>query len=216
MDFKFSIISEYSHYFLTGTLLTIGLSLVSIVIGTILGMAFALGRISKYKIVSWASACYIEFFRGTPLLVQLLIIYFGVVPFFMNKSDGVVAAIVALSLNAAAYIAETIRAGIESVPHGQMEAARSLGMTHAKAMRFIIIPQAMRKILPPLGNSFISLIKDSSLASTIATPELMYWANAANAQYFRVWESFITAAFIYLILTLTISNLLKHFERSVD
>lgn len=216
MDFKFSIISEYSHYFLTGTLLTIGLSLVSIVIGTILGMAFALGRISKYKIISWASACYIEFFRGTPLLVQLLIIYFGVVPFFMNKSDGVVAAIVALSLNAAAYIAETIRAGIESVPHGQMEAARSLGMTHAKAMRFIIIPQAMRKILPPLGNSFISLIKDSSLASTIATPELMYWANAANAQYFRVWESFITAAFIYLILTLTISNLLKHFERSVD
>lgn len=216
MDFKFSIISEYSHYFLTGTLLTIGLSLVSIIVGTILGMAFALGRISKYKVISWASACYVEFFRGTPLLVQLLIIYFGVVPFFMNKSDGIVSAIVALSLNAAAYIAETIRAGIESVPHGQMEAARSLGMTHAKAMRFIIIPQAMRKILPPLGNSFISLIKDSSLASTIATPELMYWANAANAQYFRVWESFITAAFIYLILTLTISNLLKRFERRVD
>lgn len=216
MDFKFSIISEYSHYFFTGTLLTIGLSLISIIVGTILGMAFALGRISKYKIISWASACYIEFFRGTPLLVQLLIIYFGVVPFFMHKSEGVVAAIVALSLNAAAYIAETIRAGIESVPHGQMEAARSLGMTHSKAMRFIIIPQAMRKILPPLGNSFISLIKDSSLASTIATPELMYWANAANAQYFRVWESFITAAFIYLLLTLTISNLLKRFERSVD
>ena len=97
-----------------------------------------------------------------------------------------------------------------------MEAARSLGMTKNKAMRFIIIPQAMRKILPPLGNSFISLIKDSSLASTIATPELMYWANAANAQYFRVWETFVTAALIYLILTLSISALLKKFERKLD
>lgn len=216
MDFNFSIIQEYSHYFLTGTLLTIGLSIVSIIIGTALGLFLALGRLSANKIISWSCACYIELFRGTPLLVQLLIIYFGVVPLFLDKSDGIVSAVIALSLNVAAYIAETIRAGILSIPKGQMEAARSLGMTSGKAMRFIIIPQAMRKVLPPLGNSFISLIKDSSLASTIATPELMYWANAANAQYFRVWESFVTAALIYLILTLSISTILKHFERKLD
>lgn len=216
MDFNFAIIQEYSHYFFTGTILTIGLSIVSIIIGTILGLFLALGKLSKNKLVSYISICYIELFRGTPLLVQLLIIYFGIVPLFLDKSNGIVSAIVALSLNVAAYIAETIRAGILSIPKGQMEAARSLGMTKNKAMRFIIIPQAMRKILPPLGNSFISLIKDSSLASTIATPELMYWANAANAQYFRVWETFVTAALIYLILTLSISALLKKFERKLD
>lgn len=216
MDFKFAIIQEYAQYFFTGTLLTIGLSIVSIAIGTALGLFFALGRLSKNQIISWACTCYIELFRGTPLLVQLLIIYFGVVPLVLGKSDGMVAAIIALSLNVAAYIAETIRAGILSIPKGQMEASRSLGMTHNKAMRYIIIPQAMRKVLPPLGNSFVSLIKDSSLASTIATPELMYWANAANAQYFRVWESFVTAALIYLVLTLSISALLKRFERKLD
>lgn len=216
MDFNFTIIQEYSHYFLTGTILTIVLSIVSIIIGTILGLFLALGKLSKNKMVAYISICYIELFRGTPLLVQLLIIYFGVVPLFLDKSNGIISAIIALSLNVAAYIAETIRAGILSIPKGQMEAARSLGMTKNKAMRFIIIPQAMRKILPPLGNSFISLIKDSSLASTIATPELMYWANAANAQYFRVWETFVTAALIYLILTLSISALLKRFERKLD
>lgn len=216
MDFKLSIIQEYSGFFLSGTLLTIGLSIIGIILGTIIGLIFALGKLSKNKLISIASACYIECFRGTPLLVQLLIIYFGVVPFFMNKSDGLIAAIVALSLNASSYIAETIRAGIESVPRGQIEAARSLGMNHRKAMQYIVLPQAMRKVLPPLGNAFITLIKDSSLASTIATPELMYWANAANAQYFRIWESFITAAVIYLFLTVSISALLRHFERRID
>lgn len=216
MDFNFSIIQEYAHYFFSGTLLTIGLSIISIIIGTALGLFLALSRLSKKKLISWASTIYIELFRGTPLLVQLLIIYFGVVPLFLNRADGIISAIIALSLNVAAYIAETIRAGILSIPKGQFEAARSIGMTHYQAMKIIIIPQAMRKVIPPLGNSFISLIKDSSLASTIATPELMYWANAANAQYYRVWESFCSAALIYLILTLSISSILKCFERRLN
>jgi len=96
-----------------------------------------------------------------------------------------------------------------------MEAARSLGMSYYQSMQYVILPQAMKKILPPLGNSFISLIKDSSLASTIATPELMYWANAANAQYFRVWESFVTTGLIYLFLTLFINYILKKIERKL-
>jgi len=214
-DFKFSIIKEYSYYFFQGTILTIKLSLTSIIIGTILGLLLALGRLSHIRGISYSSIFYIEIFRGTPLLLQLLIIYFGVIPLFLNKSDGIAASVLALSLNVSAYIAETFRAGILSVPKGQMEAARSLGMSYYQSMQYVILPQAMKKILPPLGNSFISLIKDSSLASTIATPELMYWANAANAQYFRVWESFVTTGLIYLFLTLFINYILKKIERKL-
>ncbi|MBP2631613.1 MAG: amine acid transporter, permease protein, region, His/Glu/Gln/Arg/opine family [Firmicutes bacterium] len=199
-----------------GTLLTIGLSLAGVLLGTVLGLFIALGKLVKNKWISFIFTCYIGFFRGTPLLVQILIIYFGVVPSLMGHSNGVVAGIIALSLNASAYIAETIRAGIQSIHKGQTEASRSLGMTHVQSMRYIILPQAIRRILPPLGNEFISLIKDSSLVSTIATPELMYWAQAMNAQYYRVWESYVTTAIIYLLLTVSASYLLSRFERKMD
>lgn len=118
----------------------------------------------------------------------------------------------ALSINAGAYIAETIRGGILSVDGEQLEAAEALGLSHFQSMRYVILPQALRDVVPALGNSFVSLIKDSSLASTIATPELMYWANAANAQYYRVWETFITTGIIYLILTLVTSRILSRLE----
>ncbi|WP_019552152.1 amino acid ABC transporter permease [Propionispira raffinosivorans] len=216
VDFRFDIIAEYSHFFLMGTLLTIGLSLAGIFFGTILGLFIALGKLVENKLVSFFFTCYIGFFRGTPLLVQILIIYFGVVPYFMGQSNGIAAGILALSLNASAYIAETVRAGIQSIHKGQTEASRSLGMTHVQAMRYIILPQAIRRILPPLGNEFISLIKDSSLVSTIATPELMYWAQAMNAQYYRVWESYVTTAVIYLLLTVSTSYFLSRFERRLS
>lgn len=135
-------------------------------------------------------------------------------PALFGEANGIVSAIAALSMNAGAYIAETIRAGIQSINRGQSEASRSLGMTKIQSMRYIILPQAIR-ILPALGNEFISLIKDSSLASTIATPELMYWAQSMNAQYYRVWESYVSVALIYLILTLTANFILKHFEKKV-
>lgn len=216
VDFRFDIIAEYSHFFLMGTLLTIGLSLAGIFFGTILGLFIALGKLVENKLVSFFFTCYIGFFRGTPLLVQILIIYFGVVPYFMGHSNGIAAGILALSLNASAYIAETVRAGIQSIHKGQAEASRSLGMTHVQSMRYIILPQAIRRILPPLGNEFISLIKDSSLVSTIATPELMYWAQAMNAQYYRVWESYVTTAVIYLLLTVSTSYFLSRFERRLS
>ena len=216
MDFRFDIIVEYAWFFFTGTLLTIGLSLAGVFFGTIVGLLISLGKMAKSRVISFFFTCYITVFRGTPLLVQLLIIHFGAVPFFLHQSNGIFATIVALSLNAAAYIAETIRAGIQSIPRGQMEASRSLGMTHVQAMRYVILPQAIRHILPPLGNEFISLIKDSSLASTIAAPELMYWAAAMNAQYYRVWESYLSSAAIYLFLTFTLSHLLSYIERRLD
>ena len=197
-DFKFSIIQEYAPFFLSGTWLTIKLSLIAILCGFLLGLVLALLRTSKKKCLSFPALLFIESIRGTPLLLQLLITYFGIVPLFMKKPDGVLSAALALSINAGAYIAETIRAGIQSVDVGQGEAASALGLSAWQSMRYVILPQALKSVVPALGNSFVSLIKDSSLASVIATPELMYWANAANAQYYRVWETFITTAVIYL------------------
>lgn len=215
IDFRFDIITEYSHFFLMGTLLTIGLSLASVFLGSLLGLFIAIGELLENKVLAFVFKAYVGFFRGTPLFVQILIIYFGVIPALFGEANGIVSAITALSLNAGAYIAETIRAGIQSISRGQAEASRSLGMNKFQSMRYIILPQAIRRILPALGNEFISLIKDSSLASTIATPELMYWAQSMNAQYYRVWESYISVALIYLILTLTANFILKHFEKKV-
>ena len=213
-DFKFSIIQEYAPFFLSGTWLTIKLSLIAILCGFLLGLVLALSRISKKKWLSIPSLLFIESIRGTPLL-QLLITYFGIVPLFMKKPDGVLSAALALSINAGAYIAETIRAGILSVDVGQGEAAAALGLSAWQSMRYVILPQALKSVVPALGNSFVSLIKDSSLASVIATPELMYWANAANAQYYRVWETFITTAVIYLFLTVVTSRILAKLEKNM-
>ncbi|MBM7691730.1 polar amino acid transport system permease protein [Peribacillus deserti] len=213
MDFRFDIIMEYAPYLLKGTLITIGLSLAGIVIGTILGLFIGLGKMMRNKYLAFPFTVYITVFRGTPLLVQVLLIHFGVVPFFIGETHAVAATIIALSLNAAAYIAEIFRAGIASIDRGQMEGARSLGLSHVQSMRHIILPQAFKRMIPPLGNEFIVLIKDSSLASVIAAPELMYWGRAMSSQYFRTWEPYLTAAVIYLILTLLLSILLHSLER---
>jgi glutamine transport system permease protein len=213
MDFRWDIIAEYAPFFFKGTLLTIGLSIASILIGTILGLLIGLGKMSSKKLLSLPFTWYITFFRGTPFMVQILLIHFAVVPLFLGETNAITAAILSLSLNSAAYIAEIFRAGIQSIDRGQMEAARSLGMTHVQAMKFVILPQAFKRMIPALGNEFIVLIKDSSLAALIAAPELMYWGRAMQGQYYRVWEPYLTAAAIYLVLTLTLSFLLTRLER---
>jgi glutamine transport system permease protein len=216
MDFRFDIIVEYSPYLVKGTLLTIGLSLAGIAIGTILGLFIGLGKMQRRKLFAWPFDWYITFFRGTPLFVQILLIHFGVVPMFFGETNGILATIIALSLNAAAYIAEIFRAGIQSIDRGQMEAARSLGMSHVQSMRYVILPQAFKRMIPPLGNEFIVLIKESSLAAIVATPEIMYWGRSMAGQYYRVWEPYLTAAVIYLILTLSLSFLLNLLERRLN
>ncbi|WML42895.1 amino acid ABC transporter permease [Neobacillus sp. PS3-40] len=213
MDFRWDIVVEYGPFFLKGTILTIGLSIASILIGTFLGLLIGLGKIVRNKLIALPFNLYITFFRGTPMLVQILLIHFAVVPLLLGKTNGILAAIVTLSLNSAAYIAEIFRAGIQSIDKGQMEAARSLGMTHIQAMKYVILPQAFKRMIPPLGNEFVVLIKESSLASLIAAPELMYWGRAMQGQYFRVWEPYLTVAVIYLFLTLTLSFLLTRLER---
>jgi glutamine transport system permease protein len=213
MDFRWDLISEYAPFFAKGTLLTIGLSIASILIGTALGLLIGLGKIVRNKWLALPFSIYITFFRGTPLLVQILLVHFAAVPLILGQTNGILAAIVTLSLNSAAYIAEIFRAGIQSIDKGQMEASRSLGMTHVQSMKNVILPQAFKRMIPPLGNEFVVLIKESSLASIIAAPELMYWGRAMQGEYFRVWEPFLTAAVIYLFLTLTLSFLLERLER---
>ena len=213
MDFRFDIIVEYAPFLLKGTLLTIGLSIAGILIGTVFGLFIGLDKMLQNKLLAFPFSVYITFFRGTPLFVQILLVHFGVVPFLIGETNAIYAAIIALSLNSAAYIAEIFRAGIESIDKGQMEAARSLGMNHVQAMWHVILPQAFKRMIPPLGNEFIVLIKESSLAAVITAPEIMYWGRAMAGQYYKVWEPYLTAAVIYLILTISLSFLLNRLER---
>ncbi len=216
MDFRLDIIIDYLPFLLKGLALTIGLSIGGILIGSVLGFFIALGKMSKIKWLRLPFIWYINFFRGTPLLVQLFLIHFGFMPLFMSPASTIASAIAALSLNSAAYVAEIFRAGIQSIDKGQEEAARSLGMSQSLSMRFIIFPQAFKRMIPPLGNEFIVLLKDSSLAAIIAAPELMYWGRAASGQYFRIWEPYLTVAFTYFLLTLSVTYLLNNVEKRLS
>ncbi|UKS24416.1 amino acid ABC transporter permease [Paenibacillus sp. HWE-109] len=215
MDFRFDIILDYLPLLMKGTLWTIGISILSILMGSVLGLAVGLGKMSPRGYLRWPASMYVNFFRGTPLLVQILLVHFGVVPLFLGTTNAIIASIVALSLNSAGYMAEIFRAGIQSIDKGQTEAAHSLGMTHFQTMKSVILPQAIKRMIPPFGNEFIVLIKDSSLFAVIAAPELMYWSNAMRSQYFKVWEPYLTAALIYFILTYSLSKLLSYIERRV-
>ncbi len=214
-NFRFDIIREYFPLLMRGTLYTIGISFSAIILGSILGLGVGFGKMSKRWYLRWPMDGYIHFFRGTPLYVQILLVHFGLVVGVLGTTNAIVAAVTALSLNAAAYTAEIYRAGIQSIDKGQTEAAHSLGMTHFQTMRHIILPQAIKRMIPAFGNEFIVLVKDSSLVALIAAPELMYWSNAERGQYLRVWEPYLTAALIYLILTYSLSKLLSFIERKM-
>jgi glutamine transport system permease protein len=214
-DFRFDIIQDYFPLLMRGTLYTIIISLSGIILGSLLGLIVGFGKMSKKWYFRLPMEGYIHFFRGTPLYVQILIVHFGLVVAVLGTTNSIAAAITALSLNAAAYTAEIYRAGIQSIDKGQAEAAHSLGMTHWQTMRNIILPQAVKRMIPAFGNEFIVLVKDSSLVALIAAPELMYWSNAERGQYLRVWEPYLTAAFIYLVLTYSLNKLLKYIERKM-
>ncbi len=215
MDFKFELIYDYLPLILRGTLLTIGFSLGGILLGSILGLGIAFGKMSRFSWLRWPADIYINVFRGTPLLVQILIVHFGIVPLLLDSTNVYVAAVLALTLNSAAYTAEIFRTGIQSIDPGQVEAAHSLGLTHAQTMQHIVLPQAIKRMVPAFGNEFIVLIKDSSLVYIIAAPELMYWMNTMKGQYQRIWEPYLTAAAIYFILTYSLNKLLQYMERKM-
>jgi len=196
---------------LIGLWLTIKLSFVSVILGIIIGLVTGIARLSSSPAPKWLAISYIELVRGTPLLVQIYIFYFFIGQVFNLSSEA--AAILALSFFAGAYVAEIVRAGIQSIHRGQMEAARSLGMSYPIAMRYIILPQAFKRIMPPLAGQFISLIKDSSLVSIVAITDLTKAGREIATSTFSPFEAFFTVAALYLILTFTLSMFVQHLER---
>lgn len=216
----FSLILEYKSLFLQGTLYTVGLSFVAVLLGTILALILAFFRLSKVKILNFLGTTYVEIFRCTPLIVQLFIVKFGLYDFITEPTGiqipDIALGIIAVSMNSAAYVCEVLRAGIASVDKGQMEAGRSLGMSHSMTMQLIILPQAVKNILPALCNEFITVIKETSIISYIGVTDLFYMANSVSAITYRSLESMTTVGFIYFIITFTLSKLVRILERKLS
>ncbi|MEK0397999.1 ABC transporter substrate-binding protein/permease [Tetragenococcus halophilus] len=204
--------AKYYPYYLSGTGYTILLAIIGVIFGIILGVIFALMKLSSIKILRVLASIYIEYVRGTPLLVQIFIVYFGTGILGLDFSR-FVAGCIALSLNSAAYVAEIIRAGINGVDKGQMEAARSLGMDRTESMRYIIFPQAIKNILPALGNELVTVIKESSVISVIGVSELIFQAGNVQGASFKPFLPYLIVSLIYFVLTFTLSRLLGFAER---
>lgn len=209
----FEFITKYYSYYIDGTLTTLKISFFGVVFGALVGVLLCLFKMSNNRIVRAVSSAYIEVVRGTPLLLQLYVVYYGLPLVLPLPGSRIFLGTLAVLLNSAAYIAEIIRAGIQSIDKGQMEAARSLGMGHGMSMRYIIIPQAFKNILPALGNEFIVLIKESAIISVIAIPDLMYNADTLRGITYKPFMPLIIAGVIYFIITFTLSKVLGLLER---
>lgn len=226
---NFSFLTKYWPYYLIGAKNTILLALFAVVIGVLIGIILAIARVGKNKFFSLLATAYVEFIRGTPLLVQLFIIYYGLeaigirfpnIP-FMTKLLGInfsdfMAGVITMGINSGAYVCEIFRSGIQSIDKGQSEAARSLGLSYPKTLFYIVIPQAIRNVLPALGNEFVVVIKESSIVSIIGIADLMYKANTVRGNTFQPFEPLLVAAAVYFILTFPLSKLLAHIERKMQ
>ena len=215
------ILQRYYPYFLDGVKNTLIIAAMSVVPGVVFGTLMAIMRMCRIKPLRWLAIAYIEFVRGTPLMVQLMFIFYGLpmvgiefpdVSFIPNFSR-FMAGIVAMSINSCAYVAEVIRSGIQSVDEGQMEAARSIGFKYGESMRLVILPQAVRNILPALGNEFVTVIKESSIVSVIGISDLMYGTNGVIALTYRSLPCLAIAACIYFVLTFLSSRLIAYLEK---
>ncbi|KKE80161.1 nickel transporter [Oceanobacillus caeni] len=200
----------------TGLYYTLLISIIGLIIGFVLGAIFGLGRISKNKIFYGISSIYIEVIRGTPVLVQAIWIFFALPLITGYNMASVTAGIIVIAVNSGAYIAEIVRGAVQSIAKGQVEAGRSLGLTHNQTMRYIVWPQAFKRMIPPLGNQFIISIKDTSLLSVILVPELMFQGRLIASNYFNAVEIYTTVAVFYLIITLTLSYILRMIEKRLD
>ncbi len=202
-------ISKYGSFFLKGIKITILISLIGVALGSILGAFVALMKLSKIKIISWIASIYIEILRGTPMLVQVFIVFFGITAALGLDISALVCGTIALVINSSAYIAEIIRAGINAVDKGQMEAARSLGLNYRQTMKSVIMPQAIKNILPALGNEFVTLIKESSIVSTIGVGEIMFNAQVVQGISFDPFTPLIVAAALYFVLTFVLTRIMN-------
>ncbi len=197
-----------------GLLVTLEITATCIAIGIVLGLLLAIARVYGRGPIYWLSSLYVQFFRGTPLLVQLLMIYYGLPSWGISLSP-FVSGVLALGLNTAAYQAEYFRGAIQAIPQGQMLAARSLGMTRGQAIRYVILPQALRLVIPPWSNELILMLKYSSIVYLVTVVDLMGAAKTIAAKNFRYFEVFILVALIYLAIVFLISWLLRRLEERV-
>lgn len=215
MDFELSIFLEAFPLLLRGAWVTLYLSLVSSGIGAALGLFVGVARVSRIRVVRTTATVYTEVIRGTPLLMQLIVLYYGLPSVGINL-EAVVAGIIGLSANSAAYVGEIFRAGIQSVGRGQREVALACGLTRPQTMRYIILPQAFRLVLPPLTNEFVTMLKDSSLVSTLAIAELLRTGREIVAWKVNVFSPFAGVTLLYLAMTLPLTHLARYLERRID
>ena len=213
MNFDMNLVVNSFPLLLIGAGVTIQITVLSTAIGFVIGLVVGVARISHLRPLRLLAEVYVEFFRGTPLLVQIFLFYFALPVITGQRIDPFIAAISACGINSGAYVAEIFRAGIQSVDEGQMEAGRSLGMTWLQTMRYIIVPQAFKRVIPPLGNEFIAMLKDSSLVSVIGFEELTRRWQLIIAKTYGSFEIWMSVAVIYLVMTLTISRFVAYLER---
>ena len=242
MDLRWDILAGYGPLFVAGLWMTVKLTIVAIGVGLLLGIALGLVSSSadapqpKSVLGAWAlriargvTLAYVTFFRGTPLFVQILLVHFALMPALIHPDGGLLlsgeaarefrqahgaffSGALAMTLNAGAYISEIFRAGIQSIHRGQVQAAYSVGLTHPQAMRYVILPQAFRRMMPALVNEGVTLIKDSSLVSAIGLGELALAARTVAGAYSRYWEPYLLISAMYLVLTLLLAALAKRLE----
>ena len=211
MDFE--LIQRALPILLMGAGVTIEITAFSVAIGFFIGLFVGIARISQFKILRIMAAVYADCIRGTPLLVQIFLIYFALPMAIGQRVEPFIAAVAACGINSGAYVSEIFRAGMQAIDVGQMEAGRSLGLTWWQTMRFIILPQAFNNILPPLGNEFIAMLKDSSLVSVIGFEELTRRGQLIIAQTYGSFEIWMTVAVLYLIMTMAISRIVAFLEK---
>ena len=237
MDLRWEILTPYAPLFLRGVWMTLALTSIALVLGLMAGLLIGLVNAKPAhgwrQLLRWACQAYVGFFRGTPLFVQILLVHFALMPALIHPQDGLllsgetagelrqnygafISGALALTLNAAAYISEIVRAGILSISRGQTQAAQSLGLNEQLTMRHIVLPQALRRMVPPLVNEAITLLKDSSLVSAIGLAELAMAARTVAGAYSRYWEPYLAISLMYLVMTGLLALAAKRLEAPGD
>lgn len=207
----FSILTNYFDVYWEGFLNTLKISLIGLVFSFILGVIIAILRIAPFKVLNFIGACYVEFIRNIPVLIIAFFFYFGISQYI--NMNGFQSGTIALTIYTSAFIAEAVRAGIQSVDKGQMEAARSTGLTYVQAMRYVILPQAIKIVIPPIGNQFLNLVKNSSILGVVAGLDLMYFGDSVLEKTYVTFDTYIFVAMFYLIITIPLSLLVNYLEK---
>lgn len=211
MELDFSVLIPYMNMFARGVGVTIKASALGVLAGSALGVFVGAFRVLPFKPMRWLMSTYIYILRGTPLMIQLFLIYFGLPALGVNL-DAFTAGIIGIGINSSGYVGEIVRGGIEGVPKGQWEAARMLGLSYWQTMRIIVLPQAIRHMLPAIGNEFVTLIKESSLLSVLAISDLTMVGQQVRSVTYASFETFIFVAVVYLVLTSATSGALQLLE----